>query len=240
MAQREKRRDKTSLSNSREILLVMNYCLGYMYVYPNAAAYISLLVNPYTSRLLPGLDFMIYIFMIVFSIFVSWPLLKGEYVILKDEIQDTTQKVYICLKNLLYIYLGNFLLGSIIQWLARSQSSANQSSLAQAAQSSPLIIIFTSLIFAPIVEEIVFRGSIFRFMRIKYSFMSAAIISSLLFGFIHVYVSLFTGNYYDLWYIFLYAIPGFFIAKTYEETNTIYGAIFLHFINNAIGLLFLF
>lgn len=235
----EKVWDRTSISNVRMILLVVNYCIGYMYIYPIIASMISLLVNPDANSLLVGLEFIIYAFMIVFCIIVGWPILKEEYFLLKNEKWEIGHKICVCLKNLLFIYISNMILGPIIRWLSQADTSANQTSIEQSVLSLPFITIFAVVIFAPIVEEIVFRGVIYRFIRLKYNFIKAAIISSFAFGFIHVYSSLFTGDYRDLWYMFSYAMTGFIIAKTYEETNSLYGTIFLHFINNAISLLFI-
>ncbi|MDE6475993.1 MAG: CPBP family intramembrane metalloprotease [Erysipelotrichaceae bacterium] len=240
MIKQEIIRKKSPLSHIRMFSLLANYCIGYMYVYPMIVFYGSSLLYPDSNMVLPELEFMIYVFMILFSVLVGWPLLKEEYYLYKEEKGSFFPKLCICLKNLLYIYVGNLILGGIVQWLSKTEASANQESIAEAANVTPLLIIFTTLIFAPIVEEIVFRGVIYRFLRSRFNFMKASIISSLLFGFIHVYLSLFTGDYNDLWYIFVYAIAGFLIAKTYEETHSLYGAIFLHFLNNAIGILFLF
>lgn len=233
-------RKKSPLSHIRMFSLLTNYCLGYMYIYPLIAFYGSTLLNSNSHTILPEMEFMIYIFMILFSILVGWPLLKEEYYLYKEEKREIFPKICICFKNLLYIYAGNLILGGIVQWLSKAESSINQESIAEAAKVTPLLIVFTTLIFAPIVEEIVFRGAIYRFLRSRLNFIKSSIISSLLFGFIHVYLSFFTGDYNDLWYILIYGIAGFFIAKTYEETNSLYMAIFLHFLNNAISILFLF
>jgi membrane protease YdiL (CAAX protease family) len=56
------------------------------------------------------------------------------------------------------------------------------------------------------------------------------------FGFIHVFSSLLSGNFSDLWNIFTYMAMGFFFVKIYEETGSVFPAILLHVLNNAIAL----
>lgn len=119
------------------------------------------------------------------------------------------------------------------------QTSANQSEVITAVESMPYLSIFSTLIYAPIVEEILFRGVFYRALRPHMKWFSAALISAFLFGFIHVMQSFFTGNFADMIFLLSYGLIGFFMALAYEINDTIYGSMCLHFLNNAIALLLL-
>lgn len=54
-----------------------------------------------------------------------------------------------------------------------------------AHQTSLLVVIFSTVIVAPVVEELVFRGVIFQRMRDNHGFLISAVVSSIAFGIIH-------------------------------------------------------
>lgn len=100
----------------------------------------------------------------------------------------------------------------------------------------PLINIITVIIVAPFVEEMVYRFYPRKIFNNKLIFI---IVSSLIFGFIHV--SNFYTSIESLIHFLQYSIIGSFIAKIYYETDNIFSAIILHSFHNLIALLaFLF
>ena len=79
-------------------------------------------------------------------------------------------------------------------------------------------------ILAPLVEEVIFRGGIFRLLRKKLSFLWGAVISSLLFGLYH-------GNLVQ----FLYAsLMGMLLAYVYEKYGDLKAPIVAHVSSNVI------
>ena len=88
------------------------------------------------------------------------------------------------------------------------------------------------LMFAPIAEEIVFRGVIYNRLKIVTSVFASIIISSLLFAFFHV------PKYGLNITVVNIMIHGIFYAYSYEKTQTLWCPIFLHFIYNCFVNLF--
>jgi uncharacterized protein len=83
------------------------------------------------------------------------------------------------------------------------------------------------ILFAPIMEEIVYRKIIFRLLATKYNFISASVISSTIFALGHF-----------SWDRFLaYLGVGILFCKIYKETNSIYPTILAHVILNFIAVL---
>ena len=88
------------------------------------------------------------------------------------------------------------------------------------------IMILQIVIIAPIAEELLFRGLIFKLLRKKYSFFAAAATSSIIFALIHR-ASL---NILPLFVI------SFVFAYLYEKTQNIATPMILHSIHNTINL----
>lgn len=225
---------KSPLSYQRCILLILNYVIGYMYLYPFIGAKITLFLDPYATQILPSLQVLIYGFMILMSILIAYPLLKESFIQLKD---SKTHFLRNCLVLLLELYVASMILSTIASFFSNTATSANQLDVSASVRMNPYMMMFTTLIFAPVVEEVLFRGVIFRTMRSKFSFLFSAFVSSLAFGFIHVSDSLFALQFYDVWYIIVYAGIGFFLARAYEKTNTMIGSMFLHFLNNLLAII---
>lgn len=96
-------------------------------------------------------------------------------------------------------------------------------------------IISAMLIFlAPVVEETIFRGTIFGGLR-KINRTAAYLVSTLLFAVYHVWQFALADPYYWL-YILQYIPAGLLLARCYERTNSIWTGIFFHMVTNGIAL----
>lgn len=89
-----------------------------------------------------------------------------------------------------------------------------------------LFDIFTTVLLAPVIEEIIYRGFILGSLR-RCGDAVAIIVSALLFGLEH-------GNMAQLPYAFIY---GLVLAYFVVKTNSLYTGIFLHVVNNALAVL---
>lgn len=94
---------------------------------------------------------------------------------------------------------------------------------------SVALAVFSLVIIAPIVEEIVFRGLLFGALAARLGVVASALITALLFGAAHGDLVLFPS---------LVAI-GFIAALAYAATGNLWVAIALHAVNNALGAIFL-
>jgi len=151
-----------------------------------------------------------------------------------------TIRVKEILKHVFYVYLALITINLFISQFTGQVTSDNQLLIIQVFKEAPLYIIFVAVIFAPIVEEILFRGIIYRSLRyFKFKYV-ALLISSFLFGFLHVYESFVIGRYEDLWFIPVYMAIGWFMALIYEKSGDILAPIALHMVYNAIAVLTLF
>ncbi len=114
--------------------------------------------------------------------------------------------------------------------LGAAEQSANQASL----ETLPLLYLIPSaLIFAPVVEEAMFRGSFRRFIKNDWVFI---IVSGFAFGLLHTFLSE-EGLYNIIVQSLSYATMGAVMAYSYTKTNNIYTSMMVHFIQNALGII---
>ena len=113
----------------------------------------------------------------------------------------------------------NMLLSLLIGLLTQTGNSVNQEEIRNASTVLPLMTILSTCVFAPIIEETVFRAGAFSCLRSRIGFWATAIISSILFGSIHIVDSL-AGNLVDVSYLLVYAGIGMVLAYGYEKSSS--------------------
>jgi membrane protease YdiL (CAAX protease family) len=94
-------------------------------------------------------------------------------------------------------------------------------------KGSPVAIAMLFLLatlWAPLVEEAIFRGALYRHLRSRLSVMGAAIISALMFGLMHGYNILLLGPVITI---------GFIFALMREWRGSLIGSMTAHFLHNA-------
>ena len=136
------------------------------------------------------------------------------------------------------IYILN-ILGNIITLLTTNTvgSSANQTSITSLLTVAPLLMVLCIVIFAPVLEELIFRLMLFTGSYNYLGRIPAYIISAGLFGFLHIYSSLFAGNLSEILQIFPYLFMGLGLCFVYEKSNNIYVPIMAHAIINLISVM---
>lgn len=87
---------------------------------------------------------------------------------------------------------------------------------------------FLTVVVAPIVEEVVFRGFVFNALRSRFSVAAAAVLSGLLFGVVHIFGS-------PVEFLVPLALLGTILALILWKTRSLYPCIALHALNNCIA-----
>lgn len=116
----------------------------------------------------------------------------------------------------------------VITLLLPNSIATNQELINETFKKAPIYIIVSSVIFAPFIEETIFRLSIRNMFKNDKVFI---VISGLVFGALHVVGSF--EKFSDLIYIIVYSIPGFFFAYTLVKSKNIFVPMSLHFFHNA-------
>ena len=164
------------------------------------------------------------------------PVLILLYPLLKSESKLDLKKITITILFVISLALRmNIVFSVFITFVNGGEylSSANQDGLNILMEQNIFLHHFMVIFLAPLLEEMIFRGVIFRGIRLKQNFIIAALISSFFFGFGHVSVSLVNGDWMNFLYLFLYAGLGFLFCGTYEYNKSIWACILLHALYNA-------
>lgn len=93
------------------------------------------------------------------------------------------------------------------------------------AFDSPIWFIFVGSVLAPIVEEVYFRGFLFQGFRQRYGWVTAALLSSVIFAAAHLNLVVLIPTF----------LLGCVLAYMYHRTNSVWPGIILHFLVNAFG-----
>ena len=161
--------------------------------------------------------------------------LRATFSDLCDSVLNSIRCVFV---GLLYyyamVYCVNFVLGFFITDLINPNTDA----VITEAQVNSKSMFVVSVLLAPIVEEILFRGVIFGTIRTK-SRIAAYVVSALIFSVYHLWQYFAVG--YDIGVLVLYMfqyLPGsIMLAKTYEDSGNLWAPILMHMIINYLALL---
>jgi membrane protease YdiL (CAAX protease family) len=93
-----------------------------------------------------------------------------------------------------------------------------------------IILVFMAIVVAPVVEEIIFRGCIYRFLKSQTTVIGAQIISGSVFAMMHANLLSFVPLVF----------VGVLLARIYEKTGSLGVAIWFHAFFNAFSLSMLF
>jgi len=108
----------------------------------------------------------------------------------------------------------------------------NQQALDSAFSQTPFLGLFMIVIAAPIVEELMYRRALRELVRNRWFYYA---LSALLFGLTHIWI----GFIFPVSFVYsiTYIISGFVLAVIYERSNNIWCCIFIHFLNNSLGMI---
>lgn len=173
------------------------------------------------------------IYMIAFQIALIGTIIYIFRKDLKENFEDLKKNHQSYFKEYLkywFIALGIMMTSNLIILLINSGNMANnEAAVREMFNSTPIYAFISAVVFAPLLEELVFRKS-FRYMFNNDTLFILA--SGFTFGAFHV-----IGSYeslIDLLYIIPYSAPGIVFAYTLVKSKNIFVPMGLHFIHNGI------
>lgn len=124
-------------------------------------------------------------------------------------------------------------IAAIIIYITTDKMKANnQIALQNSFNSNPVFIALLSMFYAPIAEELMFRGVLRKFIKNKKLFV---IVSGVVFGLMHVIDD--SKTLAEFSYVFVYSILGIYLAGIYARTNNLCTNIFMHFMQNTLSVI---
>lgn len=225
--------ERSPLSKKQALIIALTYFLGYSIGIPFLLVIIDLMFFPGFATH-PITDIVFHLSMTVVFLWLARDLLAeaGHH--------WSKWALYVPLLAAPVMLYGNFGLSIIISLISGESESVNQALLFEQFKAFPWTIVVQAVIFAPIVEEIIFRGVLYRHFKKAGRFIIPLVISTLLFAALHSLAAVLEQSWSDLWFIVVYGFMGLVLAYTYEKTQNLYSAILLHMINNAISIAFMF
>ena len=185
------------------------------------------------------------LFTVINNIMIYLILIVSCCILLKKEIitdfkqleKNNAVKIFVtCLAGVGLVYAGN-LVGSILTTILGGEgSSANQETLEVVLLSKygPIMLLMIVVI-GPIVEELIFRKSMHEIFRyFKLPSWAVLLISSVLFGLIHVVSAK------DFVQVFPYICMGLTLGWLEIKTKNIFPSIFVHIFNNGVAVAMIF
>ncbi len=169
----------------------------------------------------------------IILIFVNWLELLEQFKKIK------WNKTFVTiLKYYAMIMISNVVTSVVLSYLAGIDSATNQTSIEASLQSLPLITILSVVVLAPFVEEMVFRYSLMNVDSDKKDLKLVWwIISSAIFGGMHLIATITSGQLNELWFFFQYFAMGLIIGHSYLKTKNIWVPTLLHLFSNGIATL---
>jgi len=145
----------------------------------------------------------------------------------------------LCIGQIILSYglmLGcNMVLNTALGFFAdMSRNPNNESVMALAEYGSDGTVFAVAVFMAPIIEEIMFRGGLFGWLR-QYRRFWAYVATVLIFSLYHVWPYLML-DWRNAVYILQYVPVGILLCRLYEKIGSIWSCIFFHMLNNYVAL----
>lgn len=218
----------------QSIALLIHYFIGYMFLYPYLISQIDTLLFNTERGIHPRLYTGFVIFMILSTIAIVYDPLKRS---LKMFQSNFAVNLTSATKHYGYLFVANFMISLILASVFKvTDPSSNQEIVSEMIQMAKIPMFLSTVIFAPIVEEIIFRGVLYQNLRSKTKFYLPMAISILIFGSMHLIAGFNEGKgLFEFVYLIQYGAMAFFMISSMESTNSIIGAIIVHLFNNLLA-----
>lgn len=144
----------------------------------------------------------------------------------------TSNILLVIATGLAYVVL-TAVLSLLVKILFPSIDLTQEQAIAFTKAIGPIEKVFAAvalLVIAPIAEELIFRGFVFRGFRKQLGFFGAAVVSSIFFGLIHGQINVALDTF----------ALGMMLCYLYEKTESIWPSIMLHSLKNGIAFYLLF
>lgn len=168
----------------------------------------------------------VYIFMILVFIILIAFFIKDIKKSIKEFQKNKKKYILFVLKNyLIALIIANTF--SLIAFLIIGEDSTNE----QLLNTEPIwSLLLTSIIYAPIAEELLFRGCLRKLIRNDTLFI---LVSGISFGLWHVIG--YDQSLIQYFYAFTYSAIGIVLSYVYAKTNNLTTNIGMHFIHNVLA-----
>jgi hypothetical protein len=179
------------------------------------------------------LNFIYYAFGFLMMLIFMNRFLRSSFSDLCDNIINTIQAIIL---GYAFEYALLYAVSIVMAIFMEDVTNPNSAAVLQQVQINKNVMIAVSVLLAPIVEECLFRATVFGTIR-KKSRIAAYIVSALIFSVYHLWQYMLQGFSWTLVIYLLQYIPASIaLAWAYEKGRSIWAPIFLHMLINAISI----
>lgn len=215
--------EEQNLSSIKVGIVLINYLIAVLGGYKKLGIYLTIkLENSGGTYINPLIQIFLYCVIIAISVWGMYPLIKeGFYNFKKEHFKDAYS----------ILLVAGMVIGIIffIFWILDVKISLNMMEKYEARNI--FLTIFSASVYAPVVEELVFRGAMLNVMKFKNKHLSLLIIS-VIFSIGHVKGYEFGFGLFV--YFIVFVVLGFSFGMSYIYTKSILGAILSHLYWNSI------
>ena len=137
--------------------------------------------------------------------------------------------------SLVFFYGLNEIFFRVSHLLWGNLTNLNDTALISQLTAAPRMMAFVVILLSPFIEEVLFRGLIFGWLR-EHSRAVAYIVSCVLFALLHVWeYALFNHDIYYLLLMAQYIVPGFIFTWAYDHSGSLWTSIAAHAAVNALA-----
>lgn len=231
---------KKSTPFEKRIINLAIYFFGFSLIFQFLV--IGLMLTQYSleeilTQQISMVNFFVYGLSFIVLVVVNRKVLVDEYKKLKGKAKELFSNN---LKYYIAILISNMVLGNLIPLISGASSASNQEAIELSLGISWLPMAISTVVFAPMVEELIFRYSL---MNVDTNNKTTErvwwLVSSAIFGFMHIQASISTGNLNEMWFFFQYFAMGLIIGHSYIKSKNIWAPILLHVTMNGISILVL-
>ena len=131
---------------------------------------------------------------------------------------------------------ADFLVALLVYAVAPQENPNNEAILNLVKADRGRILAIT-IVLAPLLEELMFRGGLFGLLR-RWNRVLAYAVCMLVFGLYHTWQYALSDPIFWI-YLLQYLPAGYILCRSYEKTECIWTSILLHMLNNGLSLLLL-
>lgn len=150
----------------------------------------------------------------------------------KNYIKNYSQNVETSLKYWLIGFTIMIVSNLFITYILNKTIAGNEEEIRGYINLMPILMIFNTIIYAPITEELAFRKSIKDAIKNKWIYI---LTSGIIFGLMHV-IS-YINSPIDLIYLIPYSSLGIAFSMLYYKTNNIFSTITMHALHNSLAVI---
>ena len=221
----------TSAMTGRELLCILFWFPMHLYVLPR----IALVLMEQGTLTESTANLLVYGVGALYAVLVCFSFLRTDFDALCD-------RPFFCIGQIVLSYFSmmafNLILSGILSLIesfgGELLSNQNNEAIVSLAIKETGIMAAMAVFLSPIIEEILFRGAVFGFLRSR-NRLAAYLVCMLLFSVYHVWGYALQDPAY--WIFLLQYLPaGYLLCRCYERTNSIWCSIFFHMLINLVSL----